>query len=73
MPTPSLDLDHATMQRIGRRVADLVAQNLTTLSDRPTKKFMTREATVRHTSPQSNTTDTSCEQVIPLHVSTIKV
>ena len=35
-PTPtSLDLDHATMQRIGRQVADFVAEHLATLREQP--------------------------------------
>jgi aromatic-L-amino-acid/L-tryptophan decarboxylase len=36
MPTPSpLDLDHATMQHLGRRVADAVAEHLATLRAQP--------------------------------------
>jgi glutamate/tyrosine decarboxylase-like PLP-dependent enzyme len=39
MPTPHapspLDLDHATMQRLGRRVADAVAEHLATLRAQP--------------------------------------
>jgi aromatic-L-amino-acid/L-tryptophan decarboxylase len=36
MPTPSpLDLDHATMQRLGRQVADMVAEHLATLRAQP--------------------------------------
>ncbi len=30
-----LDLDHETMRRMGRRVADLVADHLATLRDQP--------------------------------------
>jgi aromatic-L-amino-acid decarboxylase len=32
---PSLDLDHATMRRIGHQVTDLVAEHLATLRDQP--------------------------------------
>jgi glutamate/tyrosine decarboxylase-like PLP-dependent enzyme len=43
--TPSpLDLDHATMRRLGRQVADLVADHLATLRDQPVVASMTRRA-----------------------------
>lgn len=35
LPPSPLDLDHATMQRLGRRVADVVADHLATLREQP--------------------------------------
>ncbi|HET7584896.1 MAG TPA: aminotransferase class I/II-fold pyridoxal phosphate-dependent enzyme [Gemmatimonadaceae bacterium] len=42
-PSP-LDLDHATMQRLGRDVADLVAAHLATLRDQPVIRTLDRPA-----------------------------
>ncbi|MEP6572913.1 MAG: pyridoxal-dependent decarboxylase [Gemmatimonadota bacterium] len=64
MPNSSLDLDHGTMQRMGRRVADLVAHHLATLRDQPTQQFLTREATLRHATAPSPTAGTSFEELI---------
>jgi glutamate/tyrosine decarboxylase-like PLP-dependent enzyme len=41
--TSPLELDHATMQRLGRRVADLVAAHLATLRDRPIRRTLPTE------------------------------
>jgi aromatic-L-amino-acid decarboxylase len=38
----SLELDHATMQRIGRQVADFVAEHLATLRDQPAFRTLDR-------------------------------
>jgi glutamate/tyrosine decarboxylase-like PLP-dependent enzyme len=38
----SLDLDHATMQQMGRQVADFVAQHLATLRDQPAYRTLDR-------------------------------
>src|SRR5438067_712389 len=40
----SLDLDRATMQRIGRQVADFVAEHLATLRDQPAFRTLDRTA-----------------------------
>ncbi|HSE66812.1 MAG TPA: hypothetical protein VLB12_07485, partial [Gemmatimonadales bacterium] len=37
-----LDLDYPTMQRLGRRVADLVARHLATLREQPTRRTLSR-------------------------------
>jgi aromatic-L-amino-acid decarboxylase len=42
---PRLELDHATMQRIGRQVADLVADHLATLRDQPAYTTLDRAST----------------------------
>jgi aromatic-L-amino-acid decarboxylase len=41
---PSLDLDHATMQHMGRQVADFVAKHLATLRDQPAYRTLDRES-----------------------------
>lgn len=41
---PPLELDHATMQRIGRQVADLVAEHLSTLRDQPAYTTLDRQS-----------------------------
>src|SRR5687767_14050584 len=40
----SLELDHATMQRIGRQVADFVAQHLAMLRDQPAYQTLDRQS-----------------------------
>ena len=46
MPTPTpLDLDRATMRRLGHRVADIVADHLATLREQPVLTGLTRKAT----------------------------
>jgi aromatic-L-amino-acid decarboxylase len=42
--TAALDLDHATMQRIGRQVADFVAEHLATLRDQPAYRTLDRQS-----------------------------
>ncbi len=41
-PPSPLDLDRETMRRLGRRVADLVADHLATLRDQPVQRSLTR-------------------------------
>ncbi len=42
IPPLPLDLDYPTMQRLGRRVADLVARHLATLREQPTRRTLSR-------------------------------
>ena len=54
--TTSLDLDQATMRRLGRRVADIVADHLATLRSQPVITGLDRRATdalLRHPPPRA--------------------
>ena len=42
MPRSPLDLDHDTMQRLGHRVADVVAEHLSTLASQPAQRSLPR-------------------------------
>jgi glutamate/tyrosine decarboxylase-like PLP-dependent enzyme len=44
-PPSPLDLDHATMRRLGHRVTDLVADHLASLRDQPVQQSLTRRET----------------------------
>ena len=46
-PSSPLDLDHETMRRLGRRVADLVAEHLATLREQPVLTAVRRDAATR--------------------------
>jgi aromatic-L-amino-acid/L-tryptophan decarboxylase len=71
----SLELDHETMQRIGRQVADLVAEHLATLRDQPAYRTLDRASTRKlfETAPPEHPTPFDAvlgqfkERIVPHH------
>ncbi len=76
VPASPLELDHDTMQRLGRRVADLVAEHLSTLRDQPVARTLDRpaaEALIASSPPERGTEfetllETLQERVFPYAV-----
>jgi aromatic-L-amino-acid decarboxylase len=63
-PRSALELDHATMQRMGRQIADFVAEHLSTLRDQPAYSTLDRAAARQLLDPNPPEHPTSFDDVL---------